>query len=207
MKEASKFLLVILTLVTISLTFSSCARNNYTVTSDKDMSAPFDSYKTFAWAKSINSAQSLAYVVNDAILKSAIRDAVAHELAARSYTMNSQNPDVLINFRVFDKPVEMTGYEGYFRDAEYWDTDEVRNGQLGLLPRAAVNTDPGRAGQQYYFDKGTMIVQIVDAKKGVVVWQGYASGLTDGNIFDKNKDHIAKAVSLIFDKYDLVLNE
>lgn len=179
---------------------------NYTVTSDKDLSAPFDKYKTYAWAKSINSAKSLAYAVNDAILKTAIRDAVAHEMAAREFKMKQQNPDILVNFRVFDKPVEMTGYEGYFRDAEYWGTDEVRNNNLGLIPRAST-TGTNDRGTEYYFDKGTILVQLVDAKKGVVVWQGYASGLTDGNVFDKNTEHVAKAINLVFEELDLVLNE
>ncbi|MBU1820499.1 MAG: DUF4136 domain-containing protein [Bacteroidetes bacterium] len=180
---------------------SSCAKD-YTVTSDKDLSAPFDSYKTYAWAKHIRTANSLAYVVNDAILKKRIQDAVAHELNARRINQSSNDPDLLVNYRVFDKPVEMTGYEGYFHDAEYWGTDEVRNNALGLIRR---NTDD--EGTKYYFDKGTLLVQLVDAEKGVVVWQGYASGLMDGNVFDKDEEHIAQAVNLIFDRFDYVLNE
>jgi hypothetical protein len=33
------------------------------------------------------------------------------------------------------------------------------------------------------------------------VWQGYASGLMNGNAFDKDKNKIAEAVSMIFDSY------
>ncbi|WP_207509159.1 DUF4136 domain-containing protein [Telluribacter humicola] len=201
MKELRKVFIVLLAFITTPL-----LAQNYTVTSDKDLSAPFDQYKSYTWAKSINSAKSLAYAINDAVLHKAIKDAVAHEMAAREFKMSSQSPDLLVNFRVFDKPVEMTGYEGYFRDADYWGTDEVRNGQLGLIRRVN-DDDRGRPGTQYYFDKGTILIQLVDAKKGVVVWQGYASGLTDGNVFDKNTDHVAKAINLVFEELDLVLNE
>ena len=201
MKKVKRMTLLWLSLIALPLLMSSCAKD-YTVTSDKDLSAPFDSYKTYAWAKHIRTANSLAYVVNDAILKKRIQDAVAHELNARRINQSSSSPDLLVNYRVFDKPVEMTGYEGYFHDAEYWGTDEVRNNALGLIRR---NTD--NEGTKYYFDKGTLLVQLVDAEKGVVVWQGYASGLMDGNVFDKDEEHIAQAVNLIFDRFDYVLNE
>jgi hypothetical protein len=203
MEKVKKITLLWLSLITIPLLMSSCAKD-YMVTSDKDLSAPFDTYKTYAWAKHIRTANSLAYVVNDAILKKRIQDAVAHELAARRINQTDNDPDLLVNYRVFDKPVEMTGYEGYFHDAEYWGTDEVRNNALGLIPRATTTDD---RGTKYYFDKGTLLVQLVDADKGVVVWQGYASGLMDGNVFDKNEEHIAQAMNLIFDRFDLVLNE
>lgn len=201
MKKVKRMTLLWLSLIALPLLMSSCAKD-YTVTSDKDLSAPFDSYKTYAWAKHIRTANSLAYVVNDAILKKRIQDAVAHELNARRINQSSSSPDLLVNYRVFDKPVEMTGYEGYFHDAEYWGTDEVRNNALGLIRR---NTDD--EGTKYYFDKGTLLVQLVDAEKGVVVWQGYASGLMDGDVFDKDEEHIAQAVNLIFDRFDYVLNE
>lgn len=178
---------------------------DYKIRSDKDLGAPFDKYKTYAWAKQVNTASNLAYALNDAILKSKIQYSVAHEMAARDFEMNTRNPDLLVNFRVFEKPVEITSYEGYFRDADYWGTDEVSQSDLALVARA----DNGIAnrGQQNYFDAGTMIIQLVDAKKGVVVWQGYASGLLDGNVFDRNPDHVAKAINLVFEELDLVLNE
>lgn len=201
MKKLKTAFVVLLAFVTTPI-----LAQNYQVESDKDLSAPFNSYKTYAWAQQVTSAKSLAYAVNDAIFKTAIKDAVAHELAAREYRMDSQNPDILVNFRVFEQPVEMTGYEGYFRDANYWGTNEVRNNNLGLIARTHSTVGSNDRGKQYYFDKGTIMIQLVDAKKGVVVWQGYASGLTDGNAFDKNTDHVTKAIHQIFREYDLVLS-
>lgn len=176
----------------------------YTVTSNRDMSAPFDSYKNYGWAKHVTTTNSLAYAINDLTLKTKIQHAVAHELKARNMNMNQSNPDVLVNFRVFEKPVTVKEADGYFHDAEYWGTDEVRNNSLGSLPYASTYNENDT---EYFLDKGTIMVQLVDAKKGVVVWQGYASGLTDGNTFDRDPDHVAKAVRLIFDKLDLALNE
>ncbi len=176
----------------------------YTITSNRDMSAPFDTYKTYGWAKHVTTTNSLAYAINDLTLKTKIKDATSHELAARNMKMDQSNPDVLVNFRVFEKPVTIKDADGYFHDANYWGTDEVRNNSLGSLPYASSYNENDT---DYYLDKGTIIVQLVDAKKGVVVWQGYASGLTDGNTFDRNPDHIAKAVRLIFDKLDIALNQ
>ena len=199
MKPLKKVLLILLAFVSMPL-----LAQRYTVTSDRDMSAPFDNYKTYGWAKQVTSASSLAYALNDAIMKSKIQEAVSHEMKSRNYDMNQANPDVLVNYRVFDKPVSVKDADGYFHDADYWGTDEVRNNALGTLPISSSTYDNEN---EYYFDKGTIMVQLVDAKKGVVVWQGYASGLTDGNSFDRNPDHIAKAIRLIFDKYDIALNQ
>ena len=199
MKSLRKTLLILLALVTTPL-----LAQRYTVTSDRDMSAPFDHYKTYGWAKHVTTTNSLAYALNDAIIKSKIQEAAAHEMKSRNYTLDQRNPDVLVNYRVFDKPVSVKDADGYFHDANYWGTEEVRNNALGTLPISSSTYDNDT---EYYFDKGTIMVQIVDAKKGVVVWQGYASGLTDGNSFDRNPDHIAQAVRLIFDKYDLALNQ
>lgn len=203
MKQFKKIFVLLLALVTTPL-----LAQDYTVASDKDLSAPFDNYKTYAWANQVRTSKNLAYVINDAILGSRIKEAVGYELAAHNYAQNSEDPDILVNYRVFEKPVEMTGYEGYFHDADYWGTNEVKNGALGLLPRTQLTTVTSlntEDGTEYYFDKGTLLIQIVDAKKGVVVWQGYASGLMDGNVFDKERDHVAQAVNLIFDRYDFVL--
>ncbi|MBU1820500.1 MAG: DUF4136 domain-containing protein [Bacteroidetes bacterium] len=205
MKQLRKTLILLLAFFTTSV-----FAQDYTVASDKDLSAPFDTYKTYAWANQVRSAKNLAYVINDAILNTRIKNAVAHELAARNYSMNEQEPDILVNYRVFDEPVEMTGYEGYFHDTDFWGTEEVKNAAPTMLPRSnlVVNNDTPALdkGTEYYFDKGTLMVQLVDADKGVVVWQGYASGLTDGMVFDKDEEHIAQAVNLIFDRYDFVLS-
>jgi hypothetical protein len=201
MRKVRNTLFILLTLLTTSL-----FAQDYTIKSDKDLGAPFDDYKTYAWAKQVNTSSSLVYALNDAILKSKIQHAVAHELAARDHTMSTQNPDILVNFRVFDKPVTITSYKGYFRDANYWGTDEVSQSDLALVAHSS-STGALDRGTENYFEAGTLLVQIVDAKKGVVVWQGYASGLLDGNVFDKNPDHVSKAINLIFEEYDLVLDE
>lgn len=194
-------------ILTLALLTASCAtQQRITVTSDRDKSAPFNNYKTYTWAKHVNTASSLAYALNDIKLKSMIRDAVAHELLSRKIEMNPQKPDLLVNFRVFEKPITVETAEGYFRDAEYWGVDEVTNNRLGLVPFATTIYDNDN-DKKYYLDAGTLMVQLVDSDKGVVVWQGYASGLTNSNAFDRNPAQIAKAVRLIFEKLDNALND
>lgn len=199
MKRLTQTLIIMLALLATPL-----LAQRYTVSSNKDLSAPFDSYKTFGWTKHVTTTNSLAYAINDLALKTRIKDAVAHELKARTMNMDQRNPDILVNFRVFDKAVTIKDADGYFHDAEYWGTDEVTNNRMGMVPFTTVYNDNDA---EYYLEKGTLMVQILDAKKGIVVWQGYASGLTDGNVFDSNPDHIAKAARLIFERFDYVLNE
>jgi hypothetical protein len=50
---------------------------------------------------------------------------------------------------------------------------------------------------------GTLLVSLVDRKKGAIVWQGFASGLIDNNQFIKDEVKIHEAVNLIFENYGM----
>jgi hypothetical protein len=46
------------------------------------------------------------------------------------------------------------------------------------------------------------MIHLADRKTGKLVWQGYASGLMDGNVFTKEGNKIDEAVSMVFDKFN-----
>ncbi|WP_133074289.1 DUF4136 domain-containing protein, partial [Hymenobacter amundsenii] len=125
--------------------------------------------------------------LNDLLFKTMLRDAVSNEMASRGYNYMATGGDLLVNFRVFEQPTELKTMDnlgaGYWGAAESYAYDANRFGEVKL-------------------DKGSIIVQMIDRQKGVEVWQGYASGLTDGNVFDKNKDKVYSAVGAIFQKYE-----
>ena len=45
------------------------------------------------------------------------------------------------------------------------------------------------------------MIHIVDRNTGKLIWQGYASGLMDGEVFGKDINKITEAVSMVFDTY------
>lgn len=176
-----KLLLAAALLLTASLTQAQ----NVTVDTEKKLNTDFSKYKTYTWASQVdNKLDPGFYFLNDLELKQRIRQAVAFELDGRGYKFQRQNPDLLINFRVFDKPTKITGYTGY--GTTYFGSKEVRNPE-----------------DQKTFDvkAGSIVINMVDVKTGQVVWRGLASGITNTNGFDRSQNKIKQALNLIFEKY------
>lgn len=183
----TKKYLNLVALFCIALFSASCAEKTYTVAADRTINqeVDFSKYKTYTWASHVKDETNSSLFLNDLVFKNMVRSAVAYELDAKGYNLvQGPNADLVLNFRVFEEPVEITGMTGlgnnYWASTELYDYDDRRTYQL---------------------EKGSIIVQMADKTTGKVVWQGYASGLTDGNVFDKNKDHVATAVSKIFERY------
>jgi hypothetical protein len=157
-----------------------------TVKSDRDLDADLSKYKTFYWSSQTDSwLDEGMYFLNDLMMKSVIRDAVKGELMGLGYQMLSYEPDLIVNFRVFDKPVTLKGYEGY--GTSYWGDQRYRD--------ISDTTS-------YRVDAGTLLVSMADRESGKVVWQGFASGLIKDNAFVKDEGKIREAVNLIFDDYN-----
>lgn len=165
-----------------------CATNAQTikVESDRNLDTDFSEYKTFYWASQVDSwLDEGFYFLNDLTMKSMIRDAVKGELMGLGYGLQSHEPDLIVNFRVFDKPVTLKGYEGY--GSSYW-TDEKY--------REASDTT------SYDVQAGTLLVSLADRESGRVIWQGFASGLIEDDAFIKDEGKIREAVNLIFEEFD-----
>jgi hypothetical protein len=147
--------------------------------------------KTYGWASQVDHALDAGnYFLNDIVLKTDIKDAVREELEARGYRQESTSADIIVNFRVFDEPVVLSGYEGY--GAAYWGDVEFQ------VPADSANTE---------LDAGTLIISIIDRRAGRLVWQGFASGLMENNKFVKDEGKIRNAVNLVFEKYNYRASE
>jgi hypothetical protein len=158
-----------------------------TVESDRAMDADFSKYKTFYWASQVDMwLDEGLYFLNDLTMKSMIRDAVKAELMGLGYTLQSDSPDLIVNFRVFDKPVTIKGFEGY--GTSYWGGDQRYH--------AISDTT------SYDVEAGTLIVSLADRESGQVVWQGFASGLIENDTFVKEEGKIREAVNMIFEEYN-----
>ncbi len=157
-----------------------------TVDADEKLNTDFKQYKSFTWASQVDSKLDPGfYFLNDLELKDRIRNSVSYELEARGYEMNRQSPDLLVNFRVFDKPATIRSFTDY--GTTYFGTDEIReSGDVKMLEVKA----------------GSIVLNLVDKKSGQVVWRGLVSGLTNSNGFDMSENRVKEAVKLMFDRYD-----
>ena len=192
MKSAILAVAVILTALSSCKTSSNVAgskrtdgNQNVVVDAEKKLNTDFSKYKTYTWASQVdNKLDPGFYFLNDLELKERIRTAVSSEMDGRGYTFTRNSPDLIVNFRVFDKPAKIEGYTGY--GTTYFG-NEVREPE-----------------DQKTFDvqAGSIVVNLIDTKTGQSVWRGLASGLTSENGFDRDHNKIKEAMNLIFGKYE-----
>jgi hypothetical protein len=175
---------VMMGFILLIIVAASYAQSSITVRSDQAEDVDFTKYKTFGWASQVsNELEAGVYFLNDLVLKAQVRDAVKSELLGLGYEMGTDQPDLLVNFRVFDKPVTL---QGAVDDASYWGTDNY----------AGIPTE------SYDVEAGTLLVSLADRESGKVIWQGFASGLIDNNQFIKEEGKIHEAVDMIFEEYN-----
>ncbi len=171
------------------LLLASCSRqanNVVTIDAERKPDTDFSKYKTFTWASQVDSKLDPGfYFLNDLELKERIRMAVSNELEGRGYKMDRQSPDLMVNFRVFDKPTKIE------TNSDYGD---------GYYGNGEVNSADGM--KVIDVKAGSIILNLVDKKSGQVVWRGLASGLTNANGFDRTQNNVKEAVNLMFNKYD-----
>ena len=162
-----------------------------TVRSDRNSDVDFTRYSTYYWARQVVSEKDVPqYFLNDLVLKADVRDAVRGELDDRGYQFSETSPDLLINFRLFDRPTRLKGFQGY--GFEYWDGTEF---------------NPASDVKEHFFEAGTLIISIIDRREQALIWQGFAKGLAENEEFTKDEGKIREAVKLIFDEYGLTASK
>ena len=160
---------------------TSCSSIN--VSSDFDRQADFASYKTYSFTK-----EAMELPIND-LNRKRIIDAVSTELAAKGFTQSDQ-ADVLIDLIVATQEKQSataTSSPGYY-GAGY------RYGWGGGFSTTTINVEN--------YTEGTLFVDMVDASKKQLVWQGRAvATLTPEAGSEKREARINEAVKQIFTRY------
>jgi hypothetical protein len=161
------------------LTFTSC--NVVNVTADYDRQADFNTYKTYSFhQKGIEKLD-----IND-LDKRRIIAAIEQNLAAKGFIKVTSDPDLLVNLLASStKEVDVNdnwygyGYGPYGYYGGYWG---------GGYPTVSEYT------------AGKIVIDIVDDKRNILVWQGIGSGLNLSNVSSK-ADRIPKAIDEILSKF------
>ncbi|OSY87299.1 lipoprotein [Tenacibaculum holothuriorum] len=166
----------LLLFLTLSL-FTACS--SVKVATDYDTKVNFNEYKTFAFYKTgIDKAP-----ISD-LDKKRIMRAVEAELIAKGMTKSS-NPDVLVS--LFTKSRERININennfGYGWGWHPW--------MWGGPNRINVNQ----------YTEGTLFLDIIDAKKKELVWQGIGSGALKMSNMEKREARIKEFVKEIMAKY------
>lgn len=164
----------IIAVLSVFLFLSSCT--SVRVTTDYDTKTNFAQYQTFAfYKKGIDNAD-----IND-LDKRRIMFAIEDELMAKGLK-KSENPDMLVN--IFTKSSEKV--------------DVYNNVHLGWYPWYY---GPGFGMQVSKYTEGTLFIDIIDAQKKEMVWQGVGSGALNNLSGAKKELRIKEFVKEILAKY------
>lgn len=157
------------------------------VSTDYDRTADFASYRTFAFAQSLGTDTAGYETLVTHTLKAATRS----HMEQRGYTYTEAGPDLLINFNarlakqlhVSQTPAAPMMYYGY-RGGFYsnW------NGY-------------GNEVRVHQYVEGTLNIDIVDAKRKQLVWEGVAVGRVNNKQREDRQATINAVVAEIFSKY------
>jgi hypothetical protein len=183
-----KYLLRTLPLLAILLVVSSCS--SVRVAADYDKNANFGTYKTYAFFKTgIDKAE-----ISD-LDKRRILRAIEAELLAKGF-MKSENPDLLVSlFTKSQQRVDVYnnswGYGGWG-----WGGWGPWGGGFGPGWGWGWNQQPSISTST----EGTLYIDLIDANKKELVWQGMGTGFLSRNM-DKKEERIKEFVSKIMEKY------
>jgi hypothetical protein len=160
--------------------FGACS--SVKVSSDFDREANFASYKTYSFTK-----EALELPVGD-INRKRVLDAVVSELGAKGLTSSDQ-PDVWVDLKVNTQQKQSATAT---TSSPYGAGYGYRWG--GGFSTTSINVEQ--------YTEGTMFVDIIDATKKQLVWQGRAVGTLDPDASAQKREiNINAAVKQIFTKY------
>ena len=178
----------VLAVTSVLALLSACA-SGPSVRSDYDRSVDFASYSTYGFASELGTDRA-GY---STLITNHFKRAVGHELETRGYRYAESNPDLLVNFfvaireetdvRSTPAPTVGVGYYGY------------RYGLYTGWP--AYSTDV----QTVHYKAGTANIDVVDAGRSQLVWEGVAEGRVRDEALENPGPAIDAVVAEIFTQY------
>jgi hypothetical protein len=170
--------LKILPLLLLSIVFSSCS--SVKVNSDYDKKVDFTAYKTYAFYKS-----GIDKVEVSDLDKKRILHSIDEVMTAKGFT-KSETPDLLVN--IFTKEREQVDVNRYNSSWGYgWG--------YGWNPYLwGGNTSVNR------YTEGTLYIDLIDAKKKELIWQGEGEGVLTKDT-NKKEEKIKEFVTKILEQY------
>ncbi|MDO4229209.1 MAG: DUF4136 domain-containing protein [Capnocytophaga sp.] len=168
--------MLFITISFAALMLTSCA--SVLVSVDYDRQADFSAYKSYAFFKEGVDAAPISDLDKKRILR-----AIEQNLNAKGM-VTSENPDFLVN--IFTKEREnINVYNNY----PYWGWG------MGWGPFWGAGSYNVSSNTE-----GTLYIEIIDAKKKELIWQGKGSGYIPRNVEAKD-EAINKFVAKILEKY------
>jgi hypothetical protein len=173
-----------LTMVLVLFLFASCA--SVRVASDFDKSVDFTKFKTYAYYKNGIDKVEISDLDKKRILRS------IDEVMASKGFVKSETPDLLVN--IFTKEREEVNVNQFNDGWGYgWGWGWNPFG-FGVQTSVSTNTE------------GTLFIDLIDASKKEMIWQGEGSGYLTKNTAKKD-ERVKEFVSKILEQYPPKIQE
>ena len=149
--------------------------------------ADLDTYESYAFGNNFINIEDNEWYSFGTLNSKMVQNAIVHEFDTYGYDLKSENPDVLVNYMIFDS--EYNDKYGYYKDP-YTVDQEV--GQDNILAQ---------------LEDGSLVVSMVDPDDGKSVWIGYAPDAIDpdDNLRQQQID-VRNAVADILETYMATAN-
>lgn len=172
----------------LSLTLAAC-ESRPTIRADGDPTANLSNYQTFGYFDRVSTDKN-QYTT---LVTTRLKDSTKRELEQRGFKYVESNPQLLVNFNVNiqnktdvrSTPSAGYGYYGY------------RAGMYGAW--AGYPQDI----QTVHYQDGTLSVDLVDAAKQQLVWQGVAEGRIQKEAVENPGPAIDRVITEIFTKFPI----
>lgn len=148
-----------------------------------DRRVDLSSYRTFGYFKVLGT-DTHGY---ESLVTRALKSATRAQMEARGYRYADADPDLLLNFNghladrisVDRRPLPPSEYYDY-RSYEAWRAYDV---------------------QLRHFKEGTLNIDVVDAARSRLVWEGVATGAVSSAVYKDREAAIERAVAEVFKRY------
>lgn len=176
-------------ILALAAALAGCA--SLKVSTEYDPTAPYPSYKSYAWLAAQPGPEQ-APPVRNPVIQAQIQAAVDRELGAKGFTRSAveENPDLLVTVHGWSQNrIEVNNY-GYGYTGVY------AYGPAPYRPAVPISS----VEVQNYTD-GTMLLDFVDAKTKKLVWRGTASDTFNSPTPDVVKKTVDEAVRQLMQAY------
>jgi hypothetical protein len=168
---------------------SGCAALRPDIRTDYDRAADFSAYETYGFPDELGTDRA-GYAT---LITTHFRQAVDHEMQSRGYRYTETQPDLLVNFfanvryvtTVRSRPRMWVSY-GYYG---------YRYGMYSAWPLYAEDVDT------VHYRIGTANIDIVDADRGQLIWEGVAEGRLTSEVMENPQPAIESVVAELFSRY------
>ncbi len=181
-------------LLLLSIMFVSMAHaQDAEVRVNTDKNADFSQYKTFYWSAAVSGNAANSQVKSfDAATIDQLKQTIIRKMEAMGYTLQENNPDLLVNFYTLTKDTSNTAEKPEFPDLGYsfwWGPDWYDRGDdwkgwnfwvdgsnYFYYGQPDFQADASAEASIKDVQPGTLFIDLIDKEKKRLVWEGYIPG-------------------------------